>query len=396
MSEKKWDDSEIEKLLQQVPDIKDNRSKEDILLRLQSDDRLKMNSNNINKKVVKWLPAFVAVAALFILSIIVIPVFQNEEQEMAVTEKAKLDTANMDMNKDRSISNETNRATSVEDDNLSHYAIYPSDLTNETLWHIGLVGDAGMSVPVTFLIPEAHIKHDFGNRKPTTVDLYNIYANRLDEEALGFVDYHPYRGTFSTNGQTIIQQLLPNHAYDRSSSSLDTFKQSILDTFYDFDEVLFENNKQQRIEFNQVGKPSQPLKLTNGKNQQGYYKFKQSNSDEYLASNFGEKFETLAIALEKMKETPNDVYTTVIPEGVDFEVLPSKEYTTIQFTHSLDLESLNGAEAMQLIEGILLTAASFNTQIKFENTVQTEWNGFDFTSKLPIPIGANPLPFILR
>ena len=42
-----------------------------------------------------------------------------------------------------------------------------------------------------------------------------------------------------------------------------------------------------------------------------------------------------------------------------------------------------------MIEGILLTAASFDKQIQFENVVQTEWNGFNFSEPLPIPVGPN-------
>jgi len=46
---------------------------------------------------------------------------------------------------------------------------------------------------------------------------------------------------------------------------------------------------------------------------------------------------------------------------------------------------------MQMIEGMLLTAKSFNMQIQFENVKQTDWEGFDFTNPLPIPVGANEL-----
>ena len=46
-------------------------------------------------------------------------------------------------------------------------------------------------------------------------------------------------------------------------------------------------------------------------------------------------------------------------------------------------------KALQMIEGILLTGASFGIQMQFENVVQVDWNGFNFTQPLPIPVGPN-------
>ena len=53
-------------------------------------------------------------------------------------------------------------------------------------------------------------------------------------------------------------------------------------------------------------------------------------------------------------------------------------------------------KAMQMIEGMLLTAASFGEQLQFENVVQEEWNGFNFSQPLPVPVGSNPLPLLLN
>ena len=68
----------------------------------------------------------------------------------------------------------------------------------------------------------------------------------------------------------------------------------------------------------------------------------------------------------------------------------------VKFKNKLDLLSMTEKEANQLIEGILLTAASFGKQIQFENIVQTEWNGFNFTEPLPIPVGPNVMPFLVK
>jgi hypothetical protein len=62
----------------------------------------------------------------------------------------------------------------------------------------------------------------------------------------------------------------------------------------------------------------------------------------------------------------------------------------------LDLLSMSEIEAHQLIDGIVLTAASFDRQIQFENILQTEWNGFNLNEPLPIPVGPNVMPFLVK
>ena len=47
------------------------------------------------------------------------------------------------------------------------------------------------------------------------------------------------------------------------------------DTFYGFKEIRFENEDGTPVEFDQVGEPSKPMKLTSGINYYNYYLFKQ-------------------------------------------------------------------------------------------------------------------------
>ncbi len=45
--------------------------------------------------------------------------------------------------------------------------------------------------------------------------------------------------------------------------------------------------------------------------------------------------------------------------------------------------------ATQLIEAMMLTAASFNQQLLLDNVVQESWEGFDLKGYLPKPVGPN-------
>lgn len=406
MTDKKWDDRKIEDLLGKIPDVKDNRSKSDILVRLKQDERLQKTQR---KPYAKWIPAFVAIAALLLLSVLVTPLLQNDgKSDLSIsadkkmsTEKESTQARTMDrdtssnesetMNEDASIASFSN-----EEALALHYAVYPSEVNEFTVWHLGLAGDAAESVPVSFLIPNAQIKEDFGNIEPTSLELYGEYAERIDEAALGFAEYHPYKGDFKVVGKSIVHQLPSGHGYDEGSASIELFTHSLQDTFYGFDEMIFENDDGTALEFDQVGKPSKSLPLPSGKSHHNYYLFEQNNSMQYLTSNFGKTYETLAIAIEDMKNKPNDSYTSVIPEGINYEFVQNDNYSIIKFKEQLDLDALEPAKAMQLIEGLLLTGASFGEQLSFENVKQEEWNGFDFSKPLPMPLGANLQPLLLK
>ncbi len=408
MTDKKWNDREIENLLGSIPDVKDNRSKSDILARLKRDERIQQTHR---KSKMKWVPAFVAIAALLLLSVLVTPLFQNDgasdlslkaDEEISFEKEKSSQSRIMDQdssaNESAAVTDEKTSATLFSNKNAlaPHYAVYPSEVTGFTVWHLGLAGDAAVSVPVSFLIPEAQIKADFGNSKPTSLDLYTVYAERLDETALGFSEYHPYKGNFEVVGKSIVHRIPIGHGYDQAPASLEVFTNSLQDTFYGFKELLLKNEDGTVLEFDQVGEPSKPLKLTNGMGQLNYYLYEQTNGMQFLTSNFGKTYESLEDALEDMKNKPNDIFTSVIPEDINYEVILTDSYSIVKFKEQLDLDILEPAKAMQLVEGLLLTGASFGEQLKFENVKQADWNGFNFSKPLPIPLGANPQPLLLK
>ena len=90
------------------------------------------------------------------------------------------------------------------------------------------------------------------------------------------------------------------------------------------------------------------------------------------------------------------IFKPVIPSAIDFEVETDAKFTTIKFARPLNLDAMEPEKAMQMVEGMLLTAANFDEQLQFENVIQENWNGFNFNQPLPVPVGSNPLPFILK
>jgi len=415
MDNNKWHTDRITKLLDNMPDIKDSRSKEDILARLHQDERLGTTGNNktTGMKMKKWIPVFVTIAALLILTLLLPSMLNggNGKMDQGASEMSVANDVDYDATESESSkaaqesegdeqseveSREVTNAVSDITDGITRYAVYPADVGDDTIFHMGLVGETAASVPVTFLIPSRQIKEDFGELQPTSFDLYEMYAGRIDEEALGFDDYHPYSGQLTVEGKTLIQTLPVGHGYDRSSAAMEVHRNTLIDTFYGFDTIQFENEDGTPVEFDQVGEPSKPMQLFGGTNLFNYYISKFADGREYISSNFSRTYENIDSALQEMKNNPNDIFSSVIPKNIEFEVTEEKGLTSVKFVEPLDLNEMNVDKANQMIDGILLTGASFGKRIQFENVVQSEWNDFDFNGPLPIPVGSNLVPFLLK
>ncbi|HJF30970.1 MAG TPA: hypothetical protein K8V56_04215 [Sporosarcina psychrophila] len=412
MTHKNWNDNKIENLLGDMPDIQDNRPESEILARLKQDERL---NTPRRKKAKKWMPALVAVAALLVIGLLIPSMFGGEDTATQMDNAAKSKMMKSDKSADSSAAEAEPETASLAEENMDmgamnrssimaadetggirHFAVYPEDVIDSTLFHLGLAGDQALSIPVTFIIPNSRIKDDFGSMKPTSYDLYKKYADRIDESALGFQEYHPFKGDLAADIHIIIHELPKNHGYDISAASMEVYKNSLQDTFFGYQEVRFENEDGTAAIFSEVGQPSPPLTLKSGLNHSNYYMFEQQDGQQFLSSNFSQPQPTLDKALQQMKEKLNDVFFPVIPRDIDFEVISGGEVTHIKFSRPLDLDAMESEKAMQLVDGMLLTAASFGEQLQFENVVQEEWNGFDFSQPLPIPVGSNPMPFILE
>lgn len=410
MTHKDWNDNKIEKLLGDVPDISDNRQMSEILARLKQDERL---NTPHRKKSKKWMPALVAVAALLVIGLLVPSMFgenelsmkdQSTDNKMMQSEDAEPSARGASLENESITDEEAEMGTmdgfstkmASETGRTHHFAVYSEDVTDSTLFHLGLAGDQALSIAVTFIIPNGQINEDIGFLEPSSYDLYKKYADRLDESALGFQEYHPYKGNIAAEDHVIIHQLPQGHGYDIGSGSMEVYLDSLQDTFYGYQEVRFENEDGTATMFSEVGQPSTPLILKSGRNHLNYYMFEQQDGQQFLTSNFSQPQPSLNEALQQMKVKPNDVFKPVIPSTLNFEVKADDKLTTIKFTQPLDLDAMEPEKAMQMVEGMLLTAADFGEQLQFENVVQEEWNGFNFSQPLPVPVGSNPLPLILK
>lgn len=402
MSHDNWDDKKIEDLLEKVPKIHDRRSKEDVFNRLKADglfddEPLSTNSQNTRQnRRFNWIPIAISIAAVILLTILV-PSFMKQYSTDITEQSATIEKArSMDIQKTEISQSTTQENMSILSTKAADIrtAIYPEELEGNTVFRLGLASDDADSIPITVLIPNDIIHQDFGDITPTGVELYNHYAPLFDESAIGFTDYHPYAGTITEFDEQVIHTLPNNPPYDMASASMTTYLASLVDTFghsYEEASILAEDGS--AFIFSEVGEPSAPIPLKGESTQYNYFRHTQSDGTTYLAPNFRESFSTVEDAIRAMKEENNDIYQSVILPNVDFKVAVQNKVVTVTFTEEVDLDSFDQVQAMQMIEGILLTAANFDMTVQFENIAQTGWQGFDFTTALPMPVGPNEISY---
>lgn len=381
MSKSDFTEHHLKEMLQKMPKIEDSRSKDTVLEQLKEDPRLRKKSANR-----KWGPAFVAAAAVLLLAILV-PSFLQKSEETVMEQRS------MQQNDKVPESEETAVTMESLGDEVRHYVLYPEDTAGYTVFHLGMATEEATIVPVSYLIPQEQIVADFGTRDPHSVDLYNEYAGRIDEQALGFTEYHPIQGKVEADNDQVVIMLDREHPYDMASATLEMFQLAVRDSFYGFSEATLVHDDGSPVVFEQVGEPMEPIELLSGHSQQAYYLYTKQDGQQVLSSNFGQSYESIGEAMEAMKAEPNDVYLSVIPDSLDFAVIDQGDSVIIKFLQPLDLEAYDTNQMVQMIEGILLAGASFQKSVQFENVIQTNWNGFDFAEPLPMPIGPNPLPF---
>jgi len=402
--------SEIEELLNLAPKIEDTRSKEEVFARLKKEgvfaaDENQETQQQINQqsivrkqKVQRQKPkrfiglltaavTFLALSGVFVLTVLQQD-NQNADQATGSVEQSQNDSA-IEVE-----STESTKGFTEESAVFAPTAVYEEDLSDYTPFTIGLVTNNIEIVPVTMLIPKERIAQDF-EMEPTLLDLYRKYAGEIDEEALGFTEFHPLKGEFKEE-ESLLTHILPNdHGYDHGTATEFIYQQSLKYTFgYAYNEVELLNEQGEPAELAHIGQVTEPLQIAKYTHQTSYV-LQEINGKNYLVPYTAKIYATAEEALVSLKNnfSGNGYFMSPIVKGVDYNVEVQKEVAIVQFKDPLDLNVLNPSEAMHMIEAIRLTVSSYNNSVVFENVVQDNWHGIDFTKALPNPIGMNKMQF---
>ncbi|MFJ5772331.1 hypothetical protein [Psychrobacillus sp. NPDC093180] len=408
MSDRKKEESSIDELLQNMPKFTDHRSKEEVYNRVKMEIEAQVKEEKRKTIVMsfsKWMPFVVSVAAIFLLTFLVSSYTNQEEKSMSndSTESSEK-LRSMDAKEESTTvtedettveqANEMTAMTKMLDTPIELIplhkttSVYEDSLNGGTVFHFSLVENA-LTVPISIIIPKERMETDFPDRTPTSLQLYERYAAQIDEEAMGFMEYHPFKGYFVAEGNVLKHYLPKDHGYDRASGSTTTYEQSLNEIFTDFDSILPVNEEGTTIVWDQAGEIKEPRKLPGSSGHYNYYIYHASNGEDYLTPSFGNAYNSLSEAMLAMKDVENDFYTSVIPSDVSYTYSEQNGIPVVRFDERLDLEALDPFATTRLIEAFALTAASFGEEVMLENVVQQQWAEFDLTKPLPVPLGPN-------
>lgn len=398
MPHNNWDDEHIENLLRDFPAIRDDRPKEEVYQRL-------AQKEPVRKRQKQWLPLLVAALAFITIGILVASILnqngidssQNEQSTESGSDQSAASTA--ESAEDRSIQEENaatgDAATSImesEDAGSGQVSVYEGDLEGHTLFTIGFTENAFV-IPLSFLIPDSQIMEDLGKDNPNSVELYNQYASEIDEQALGFDEYHPYVGKIAMGAEGAEHVLPKDHQYDLASASIGVYTATLKETFRDAGQVAVLNEDGSPVEFDQIG-PMEPV-VTDVKNV-AFYAYTTAAGETFLVPGYGMPFETATEAFQAMKDSPNDFQKSTLPDGTDFSITETDDLVQIEFQSPFDFSAMEEVDAKRMIESLAMTAKSYGKQVQLANTEQPQWLGYDFTVPLETPVATNNTPWTIK
>ncbi|MER2189552.1 MAG: hypothetical protein ABS951_01245 [Solibacillus sp.] len=393
MKQEHWDDEQIESLLKQAPKVQDTRQKEEVFKRLQEEGAFSARQKQavLPQKKFHWKPLLVSIASIFVL-VLIASKFIGTTPDLTMNE--------VSVERTDSAINEDGFSSEMSDTNMARTfmlpqrtALYPEQVGESTPFTIGLTGDDAESVPVSILIPAEKIAQDFEGT-PTKMELYTKYAAEINEEAMGFHEYHPFVGELTEEARTLTHHLPKEQPYDQASASMSNYIGVLVDTFADsYEEVAFVDLAGEPYEFSQAGTRATPLELNGEQTHYNYFLYTMRDGSQYISPNFRMSYEDVEAALLNMTSEANDIYQTLILPNVAFTPTVKGDVVTVTFTEPLDLEQQDAQAAMRMLEGMMLTAANFDKKVKFKNISPEQWYDFDFTKPMPMPIAPNLLDF---
>lgn len=398
MKKEHWDEKDIELFLKEAPRVTDHRTKDEVFNRLKDEGAFNEDPPQQQiQKGIRWAPLFVSIASLFIIVLFSAQFIGNDKSVSLQEEAFDLATPESEENvtmsakEDASAPHERSMINSYSTDAQPQQTlVYENQLEDFTLFEIGLAGDDAESVPVSILIPNRVVAEKTGTENPSKLELYKTFSPLLDEQSLGFNEYHPYKGELREERNRLIHTLPDDHQYDAGTASLSNYLGSLVDTFSgEYMEVQMENTEGEPIYFDYIGDVNEPFVLKGEHTQYNYFMYQMRDAAVYLSPNFRMSFTNVEEAIKNMTVEANDIYRTVILPGVYLKVEEEKSVVTITFEEPLNLENYAPDQAMRMIEGLILTAASFDKQVKFEKIVQEQWGGYDFTKPVEKPIASN-------
>ncbi|MGV3466921.1 MAG: hypothetical protein ACO1OT_16715 [Heyndrickxia sp.] len=384
MANHPFDENHVKELLRNMPKITDNRNIDDIYWSVQR----KMNKKTKSKKIF-FIPAL-SVLAVVILMVLISPVFlkQGEQQSKSTDSSDRKAQVAMSSSKPKAELKKKEQSTVNADQNtkdqISKTAVYNEDLKDDNVFTYGVFTKDAVVVPVSVLAPK--------EENSDWINQYKTIAKTLAQKTPSLDNYLPLHGDMKYDAATKKLHIII------AKKDIPSINESIQLNLNRIVQYSFANQEVKEVDFSdENGNPIEVGELGEVKSQDinqtpqtAYYLYTSSDGEDYLLPT-DETFSNFQAALEAMKTKPDDFHQPVIGQDVDMKVnVENKEQANVQFTNNVQLDKEKNS--MDMIEGILLTAKNFGiTSIQFKNVEPLQWDGFDFSKPVEVPIAPNKI-----
>jgi hypothetical protein len=389
MAKHHLDENHLEELLRNMPKLNDHRSSEEIYR------NVKMGFNKKKKAKKSYLIPALSVIAAAIVFVLISPIFsqQNNSKSKSVGIVSNKDVSVHDIASTSSTKIEKSKqvkinllADRVQDSKIKKTAVYEQDAKGNNIFTYGVFTVDSEVVPISIVSPKTN--DDWATKyKQIALTFASKEKHHLD-------NYLPLHGklTYDRNTKKVTIVIIKNALQSISEQvqlNLDRIVQYSF-AYQDVKEVDFTDENGKPIELSEIGQVGN--KMINKTPHTAFFSYKASNGESYLLPT-DEQYPKLQDALEAMKTKPDDFHLPVIPKNLHIKVkVNNGTQATVQFTDNLHLQSIENS--MNMIEGILLTAKNFGfTSVFFDHIEPLQWNGFDFTKSVKVPVAPNRINF---
>ncbi|RAK22206.1 sporulation and spore germination protein [Anoxybacillus vitaminiphilus] len=370
-----WNEKQMEQLLQQMPHIADERSKEAVYEHL---------SAKLQKKRIKaWgIPSMASAAALFLFIVLGSSFIARHEVEEKAGENAEKRAIVMEM----PASEQEEKAVSEQS------AVIPSRVVSSTSWQEQNV--------VVFGIPDLHAQHVIpvsilvDKDKKSYSEQFEQAKTVLKEAEWGLSEslLDPLTIVQSNENGRLTVRIPGDHSVFRSGTAGEVmFLDSIEETFRwkGIKEVVFSTDGKKGIQLSHTGRLDS---LTVDQTKRGYFLYQLDAAHPVFLTPTTESFADIQSALDKMDDPADSLLQPAIPKNVKIEaVRVNGDEVTVQFSNTSQLENI--PEVLWMLEAILLTAKEFGFKsVMFTGGNVKQIGPYTFNIKIGVPLAPNPMP----
>ncbi|WP_186577841.1 hypothetical protein [Aquibacillus kalidii] len=403
------DEDLLEKKLKQLPQFRDDQSKEELYQKISRQVERESPRNKIRRQ---WLVPTMASAFGIVLLVLIVKgsfidmQYSQEESSSGMEESALSDEANMKRStKDELITGEQELNQSLDKSSKEDSTVLMKALNSKAAYdnnaNVAFIPVAALTNSAQYIVPIS-IVDPTSTKKEVLGEYYNSINAKIKEfgnssvaieEELG-ISLFPFEGiTFNLNQDEQVVQLSFDEGYQMpGGSSIQGLFDPILSIMFspqNIKQAILTNVKEGQLGNMGVIEEIQLDPLNNYAYK--IYRPKSNMGYEYLVPT--QKVDTLdeAFAQMRISEPEFEVYAS-IPEETDLHVTTEKEQISFSFSNASIFG--NDQTTLDMIDSLLLTAKSFGYRtVRFELPFE-KLGPYNLTKAIEVPDGANP--FILK